>query len=103
MNTPPRTDLAHIKDQFPLFGNQAEGFAYLDNAATTQKPRTVLDALAHFYTSLNSNIHRVLLNDSSHFPMLDEAATFNRLLADFLGAEDLSQLQLKKHWVRRVR
>jgi pimeloyl-ACP methyl ester carboxylesterase len=52
---------------------------------------------------LNSNIHRVLLNDSSHFPMLDEAATFNRLLADFLGAEDVSQLQLKKHWVRRVR
>jgi len=52
---------------------------------------------------LNSNIHRVLLNDSRHFPMLDEAATFNRLLADFLGAEDVSQLQLKKHWVRRVR
>jgi pimeloyl-ACP methyl ester carboxylesterase len=55
------------------------------------------------FEGLNSNVHRVLLNDSRHFPMLDEANAFNRLLIDFLGAEDVSQLQLKKHWVRRVR
>lgn len=55
------------------------------------------------FDGLNNNVQRVLLNDSRHFPMLDEAATFNRLLADFLDAKDLSKLQLKKHWVRRVR
>jgi pimeloyl-ACP methyl ester carboxylesterase len=55
------------------------------------------------FDGLNSNVHRVLLNDSRHFPMFDEANSFNRLLADFLSAQDVSQLQLKKHWVRRVR
>ena len=31
---------------------------YLDNAATTQKPQIVIDAVAHYYETLNSNIHR---------------------------------------------
>ena len=66
------------------------------------------DPLVHvpddsWFDGLNSNVHRVLLNESRHFPMLDETAAFNRLLADFLGAEDISKLQLKRQWIRRVR
>jgi pimeloyl-ACP methyl ester carboxylesterase len=56
------------------------------------------DGLMH-----NKKVHRVLLNDSRHFPMLDETARFNRLLLDFLTTSDVSTLKLKEHWHRRTR
>jgi pimeloyl-ACP methyl ester carboxylesterase len=52
------------------------------------------------------HVHQVNLEDSGHFPMLDESARFNRLLTDFLALESgLSprELQLKEEWKRRVR
>jgi pimeloyl-ACP methyl ester carboxylesterase len=55
---------------------------------------------------LNGNVHSLGLEDSRHFPMLDEAAKFNRLLADFLAlrsGENLGDLALKEEWKRRVR
>jgi len=51
----------------------------------------------------NRNVHRVLFNDSRHFPMLDESAAFNRLLLEFLTAEDISALKVKEMWQRRIR
>jgi hypothetical protein len=48
----------------------------------------------------------VELEDSRHFPLLDEAATFNRLLVDFLAlksGETIKNLELKEEWRRRVR
>jgi pimeloyl-ACP methyl ester carboxylesterase len=55
---------------------------------------------------LGLNIHQINLEDSGHFPMIDEAGRFNRLLTDFLALESgLSprELQLKEEWKRRVR
>lgn len=49
------------------------------------------------------NIRPIGLAESKHFPMLDEAAKFNRLLQDFLDVEDLSTLSLKEEWRRRTR
>ncbi len=50
------------------------------------------------------NIRPIGLSDSKHFPMLDEASKFNRLLQDFLDLEgDLSILELKEEWRRRTR
>lgn len=50
------------------------------------------------------NIRQIGLADSKHFPMLDEAAKFSRLLKDFLAVEnDLSALELKDEWRRRTR
>ena len=51
---------AEIKKQFPILQRQIDGnpLIYLDNAATTQKPQTVIDALTHYYTHCNSNVHR---------------------------------------------
>ncbi len=49
---------------------------------------------------------QIIFEQSGHYPMLDEANKFQRLLMDFLGsrsAEDLGQLQLKDEWKRRVR
>ncbi|MCQ2300660.1 MAG: cysteine desulfurase [Bacteroidales bacterium] len=49
-----------IRKQFPILDTQVYGkpLVYFDNAATTQKPQQVIDALTGYYTSLNSNIHR---------------------------------------------
>lgn len=55
---------------------------------------------------LTNNVHSIELEDSRHFPMLDEAARFNRLLVDFLSlksGESLTNLELKEEWRRRVR
>ena len=53
-------DLAKIRADFPILAELVHGkpLVYLDNAATSQKPRVVLDAIAHYYEHLNANIHR---------------------------------------------
>ena len=52
--------MENIRADFPILREQINGYplAYLDNAATTQKPQTVIDALTKYYTSMNANIHR---------------------------------------------
>ncbi|TDY49567.1 cysteine desulfurase/selenocysteine lyase [Alicyclobacillus sacchari] len=49
-----------IRDDFPIFQEKINGhpLVYLDNAATSQKPRQVLDVLRRYYESENSNVHR---------------------------------------------
>jgi hypothetical protein len=50
------------------------------------------------------NVRQIGLSESKHFPMLDEAAKFTRLLKDFLTLEnELSALELKEEWRRRTR
>jgi len=50
------------------------------------------------------NVRPIGLSNSKHFPMLDEAAKFNRLVKDFLEIEDdLSAIELKDEWRRRTR
>ena len=49
------------------------------------------------------NVRPIGLTESKHFPMLEEAAKFNRLLQDFLDVDDLSVLELKEEWRRRTR
>lgn len=56
-----------------------------------------------WFEGLNSTFHRVLLEESKHFPMLEEGAKFNRLLLDFLETGDLTSLRLKEEWKRRMR
>ena len=49
-----------IRSQFPILDTEVHGhrLVYFDNAATTQKPQSVIDALADYYSHLNANIHR---------------------------------------------
>ncbi|HEV2418344.1 MAG TPA: cysteine desulfurase [Terriglobia bacterium] len=56
----PAWDVERIRADFPILKQKVHGkpLVYLDNAATSQKPQTVLDALRHFYTTDCSNIHR---------------------------------------------
>ena len=53
-------DVAAIKADFPLLGREVHGhpIVYLDSAATSQKPRQVLNALTQYYEEINANIHR---------------------------------------------
>lgn len=53
------TELKNIKTQFPIFTHHPN-LVYLDNAATTQKPQLVIDAISSFYQKENANIHRGL-------------------------------------------
>jgi len=53
-------DIQKIREDFPILATEINGkpLVYLDNAATTQKPQAVIDAVTHYYTTYNSNIHR---------------------------------------------
>jgi cysteine desulfurase/selenocysteine lyase len=58
--TGTRLDVARLRADFPLLRRQVRNkpLVYLDNAATTQKPQVVLDALIRYYTDINANVHR---------------------------------------------
>ena len=49
-----------IRDDFPILSRKVNGypFVYLDNAATSQKPKIVIDSIVDYYSNYNSNIHR---------------------------------------------
>ena len=53
-------DVEAIRQQFPILSRQIDGkpLVYLDNAATTQKPQCVIDALVDYYSTCNANVHR---------------------------------------------
>jgi len=53
-------DIVDIRRQFPVLSREVKGkpLVYFDNAATSQKPQIVLDALLNYYTGYNANIHR---------------------------------------------
>lgn len=53
-------DVSEVRAQFPILSREVNGkpLVYLDNAATTQKPQCVIDALVDYYTTCNSNVHR---------------------------------------------
>ncbi|MFW6365555.1 MAG: aminotransferase class V-fold PLP-dependent enzyme [Spirochaetota bacterium] len=60
MKNSSKADLSRLRQDFPLLGTRVNGrdLVYLDNAATTQKPRPVIDAVRDVYETFNSNIHR---------------------------------------------
>ena len=53
-------DVYAIRQQFPILNREVKGkpLVYFDNAATSQKPQSVIDALVNYYTNYNANIHR---------------------------------------------
>jgi len=53
-------DVAALRSQFPILKREVHGrpLVYLDNAATSQKPHSVIEAERHYYEVLNANIHR---------------------------------------------
>src|SRR5262245_38602440 len=72
----PVTDWSALRRDFPILDQQVHGhpLVYLDNAATSQKPRAVLDALEHYYTRDNANVHRGIHELSNRATTAYEAA-----------------------------
>src|SRR5690606_32133363 len=60
VNNATTLDVAAIRAQFPILQQQVNGrpLVYLDNGATGQKPFQVIDAIANYYATINSNVHR---------------------------------------------
>lgn len=71
-------DVDRVRGDFPILQTQAGSpprpLAYLDNGATTQKPRAVIDALVRYYETQNANIHRGVYGLSQTATSLYEAA-----------------------------
>ncbi len=76
---------------FPFFATDLnKQISYLDNAATTQKPQQVIDAMVHFYTHDNANAGRGIYALGERATMLYESA--RKTVADFIGAQNLEEI-----------
>ena len=69
-------DWAKLRADFPILNQQVHGkpLVYFDNAATSQKPRSVIDALVHYYECDNANVHRGIHELSNRSTTAFEAA-----------------------------
>jgi len=85
-------DPESIRPEFPILDRKvgSRPLVYLDNAATSQKPRAVLDASRHYYEALNSNIHRGTHHLARAATEAHERA--RESVARHLGAADPSEL-----------
>lgn len=85
-------DIEQVRKDFPILDQQVNGapLVYFDNAATTQKPQMVIDALTKYYSQDNANIHRGL------HTLAERATTGYELtrkkLMDFLNAPSTDQI-----------
>ena len=76
MPTVTSLDVSAIRKDFPILAQQVHGkpLVYLDSAATSQKPKCVIEALTHFYLMDNANIHRGVHELSERSTLAYEAA-----------------------------
>ncbi len=85
-------DLARIRADFPILAERINGkpLVYLDNAATSQKPRVVLDAIANYYEHMNANIHRGVHTLSVRATEAHDAARLT--VKKFINAADTREI-----------
>ncbi len=81
-----------IREDFPILREQAHGhpLIYFDSAATSQKPRNVLDALRNYYEHENANVHRGLHELSSRATLAYEKS--RQRVASYLGAATADEI-----------
>ena len=89
---PIARDWPEIRGDFPILDQAVHGqpLIYFDNAATSQKPRAVIDALRHYYERDNANVHRGLHELSSRATEAYEAA--RERVARFIGAASADEI-----------
>ena len=85
-------NIDRVRADFPILEQQVHDLplVYLDNAATTQKPRSVIDAISNYYLSYNANIHRGVHQLSQSATDAYEAA--RKGVQTFLNAEDAKEI-----------
>ncbi len=85
-------DIEKIRQDFPILGQTVynKPLVYLDNAATTQKPRVVVDSMQELYYTVNANVHRgVHYLSARATEMLEQA---RERVASFIGAESAQNI-----------
>src|SRR3990167_9368500 len=90
-------DVASIRKDFPILQRKVHGrpLVYLDNAATSQKPKEVIDIMNDYYKSYNANVHR-----SIHQLGEEASAKFEEAhekIADFINADSHQNIVLTKN------
>jgi len=85
-------DVNAVRKDFPILRERVNGrpLIWFDNAATTQKPQSVIDRLAHFYAHENSNIHRAAHELAARATDAYESA--RNKVAKFLGASSAEEI-----------
>jgi cysteine desulfurase/selenocysteine lyase len=85
-------DIQRIRDDFPILKQMIHGkpLVYLDNAASSQRPQSVLDSMDHFYSTANSNVHRGV-----HWLSQEATREFEEVrgkVAAFIGAAESREI-----------
>jgi len=98
----PKLDLAAVRREFPILSREKYGkpLVYFDNAASTQKPRCVIDKMDRFYSDGYSNIHRGV-----HFLSEEATAAYEQArgsVAKFIGAESSDQIVFTRNATESV-
>ena len=90
--TSPRPERTDLRAEFPVLSQEVEGhpLVYLDNAATSQKPQCVVDAITTYYERDNANVHRGIHELSRRATIAYEEARGK--LARFFGSQDPGEL-----------
>lgn len=85
-------DINRIREDFPILGREVYGkpLVYLDNGATTQKPRCVVESIADEYYSVNANVHRGVHFLSQQATNLHEAS--RETVRRFINARSISEI-----------
>lgn len=85
-------DVERVRQDFPILHQQVNGhdLVYLDNAATTQKPRSVIDAITAYYCEDNSNVHRGAHTLADRATAKFEAARVK--VAEFINAAESAEI-----------
>jgi len=92
MSVSKNIDWQKLRGDFPILNQQVHGkpLIYLDNAATSQKPRAVIDALVHYYEHDNANVHRGIHELSNRATNAFEAARTRA--AKFINAKSAEEI-----------
>ena len=86
-----KPDIEQIRKQFPVLHQQVNGkpLIYFDNAATTQKPQAVIDALVEYYSTNNANIHRAAHTLAARSTDMFEAT--RKAVQQFINAKEAEE------------
>src|SRR5712671_7229993 len=92
MSKPKSIDWSALRADFPILDQKVHGkpLVYFDNAATSQKPRAVIDALVHYYEHDNANVHRGIHELSNRSTTAFEAARAR--VAKFINAKSAEEI-----------
>ncbi|MBI2175988.1 cysteine desulfurase [Candidatus Woesearchaeota archaeon] len=97
-----RLNTKKIREDFPILKKKVYGkpLVYLDNAATTQKPRQVIQAMDSYYESYNSNVHRAVHKLSQEATQAYDDA--HEKVAEFINAEGIEEIVFTKNTTESI-